>query len=384
MEETLKDLRCEIDAVDESLVALFEKRMTLSEKVAAYKKENHLPVFDPAREREKLTEVLSKTEERYASYTGALYSLLFELSRAHQEKQMLSASPLANAVEEAIRVHTNREFPQSAMVACQGVEGAYAGMACENMFKTPSVLYFDTFDKVFSAIESGLCQYGVLPIENSTAGSVNKVYDLMASHKFYIVKSLRLKVDHALLSKAGTALSDVKEIFTHPQAIRQCDGFLSSLSPDVKITPCENTAMAAKLVAESPRRDVAAISSRHAAPLYGLSVLAESVQDSANNYTRFICISKSLEIYPGADKTSLMMVLPHRPGTLYKVLARFYALGINLLKLESRALPNSNFEFMFYFDLETSVYSEAFTQLICELDTLSEDFRYLGSYAERI
>ena len=136
------------------------------------------------------------------------------------------------------------------------------------------------------------------------------------------------------------------------------------------------------MVARSERNDVAALSSHACAQLYGLECLKASVQDKGNNYTRFICISKNLEIYPGADKTTLMMILPHKPGSLYKALARIYALGINLLKLESRPLPERDFEFMFYFDLETSVYSEEFKQLMCELESICEEFHYLGSYLE--
>jgi len=272
-------------------------------------------------------------------------------------------------------------FPASATVACQGVEGAYSQLACSRLFKLPDVYYFSTFDAVFSAIEKGFCQYGVIPLENSTAGSVNMVYDLMTKHNFHIVRSMRLKVDHNLLVKPGTKLEDVKEIYSHEQAISQCAGFLQGLK-DVKVIPCENTAMAAERVAKSERSDVAALASRSCSKLYGLECLATDVQDKGNNYTRFICISRDLEIYPGADRTSLMMVLPHRPGSLYKVLSRFYALGINLNKLESRPMPDRNFEFMFYFDLETSVYSPQFMQLMGELDTICEEFAYLGSYNE--
>ena len=150
----------------------------------------------------------------------------------------------------------------------------------------------------------------------------------------------------------------------------------------VKVTVCENTAAAARMVAESGRDDVAALSSRACRELYGLDCLAASVQDQGNNFTRFICIAKNLEIYPGADRTSLMMVLPHHPGSLYKVLSRFNALGVNMNKLESRPMPDRNFEFMFYFDLETSVYAPQFTQLMGELPELCEEFTYLGSYSE--
>ena len=263
------------------------------------------------------------------------------------------------------------------------MEGAYSQLACEKLFRLPAVLYFSSFDAVFSAIEKGLCRYGVIPLENSSAGSVNAVYDLMMSHNFRIVRSIRLKVDHNLLAVPGARITDIKEIYSHEQAISQCGQFLQKL-PGVRVIPCENTAAAAKMVAGSGRGDVAALCSRSCVELYGLESIAASVQDQGNNYTRFICISKALEIYPGADRTSLMMVLPHRPGSLYKVLSRFYALGINLNKLESRPIPERNFEFMFYFDLETSVYSPRFIQLMGELQSVCEEFSYLGSYSEVI
>ena len=234
---------------------------------------------------------------------------------------------------------------------------------------------------MFSAGRRGFGRLGILPIKNSPGGSVNNVYDLMNRHNFYIVKSVRLKVSHALLAKPGTALSEVREIFSHEQAIQQCSNFLSKL-PNVKVTVCENTAAAAKRVSESERPDVAAISSKDCMALYGLSMLAEGVQNNANNYTRFICIGKEPEIFAGANKTSLMLTLPHRPGSLYDVLSRFYALDINLLKLESRPKPNSDFEFLFYFDIEASVYSENFLRMISELEASAEQFSYLGSYSE--
>ena len=242
-------------------------------------------------------------------------------------------------------------------------------------------MYFKNFDGVFHAIEQGLCQYGILPIENSTAGSVKKVYDLMIHHNFSIVRTFRMKVDHNLVAKRGATLAGIKEIYSHEQAINQCSEFLKNMS-GVKIIPVENTAVAAELVANSDRLDIAAISSHACESLYGLKSLAASIQDKGNNRTRFICISKKLEIYPGSDKTSIMMVLPHKPGALYKVLARMYVLGINVVKLESRPIPDKDFEFMFYFDLETSIYSEEFIQLMCELDDLCEEFKYLGSYTE--
>ena len=377
----LSHYREQIDRIDDELIQLFARRMETAAQIAQWKRQAGKPVMDAGRERAKLLDVMGKCPDEFKDYAVSLYSLLFELSRSYQHRILDSSSALTEQITTAIE-STDKVFPQTAMVACQGVEGAYSQLACEKLFRLPNIFYFNSFDAVFSAIEKGLCRYGIIPLENSTAGSVNKVYDLMMRHNFRIVRSVRLKVDHNLLVKPGTKLEDIQEIYSHEQAINQCARYLQKFS-GVKIIPCENTAMAAKYVSEAGG-GAAALSSRSCAKLYGLTCLEESVQDQGNNYTRFICISKDLEIYPGADRTSLMLVLPHTPGSLYKVLSRFYALGINLNKLESRPLPERDFEFMFYFDLDTPVYSPQFIQLMGELQNICEEFNYLGSYSEVI
>ena len=376
----LEQLRSEIDGIDEQLVSLFCQRMNLSAQVADYKKENNLPIFHPGRERAILQKVAENAGPVMANYTRVLYSMRFELSRSYQSKRNSLPSALYQRISQSIE-ETPKLFPQTPIVACQGVEGAYSQIACEKIFKNPFILYFKNFEAIFQAIEQGMCQYGILPIENSTAGSVTKVYDLMIRHNFSIVRSFRLKVDHNLLVNPGTSLSDIKTIYSHEQAINQCGDFLQKLE-GINLVPVANTAIAAEMVSKAGTKDVAALSSRACAELYGLTCLASSVQDKGNNRTRFICISKQLEIYPGSDKTSIMMILPHKPGALYKVLARLYTLGINVTKLESRPIPDREFEFMFYFDLETSIYSEEFIQLMCELEDLCEEFKYLGSFTE--
>ena len=377
----LSQYREQIDQIDDELIQLFARRMETAAQIAQWKRQAGKPVMDAGRERAKLLDVMNKFPAEFKDYAVSLYSLLFELSRSYQHRILDSSSALTEQIAAAIE-RTDKVFPQTAMVACQGVEGAYSQLACEKLFRLPNIFYFSSFDAVFSAIEKGLCRYGIIPLENSTAGSVNKVYDLMMRHNFRIVRSVRLKVDHNLLVKPGTKLEDIQEIYSHEQAINQCARYLQKFS-GVKIIPCENTAMAAKYVSEAGG-GAAALSSRSCAKLYGLTCLEDSVQDQGNNYTRFICISKELEIYPGADRTSLMLVLPHTPGSLYKVLSRFYALGINLNKLESRPLPERDFEFMFYFDLDTPVYSPQFIQLMGELQNICEEFNYLGSYSEVI
>ena len=379
---TLEELRAQIDVIDDRLVKDFTDRMAVVEQISAAKRQTGKAVLDPAREREKLADIAGKLPPELEEYGYALWSMLFELSRSRQCALDPEPSPLRLEIEKAME-GTDKLFPPKASVACQGVEGAYSQLACQKLFRHPQVMYFDTFEAVFAAVESGFCRFGVLPLENSTAGSVTQVYDLMRRHNFKIVRSARLKIDHSLVAREGTRLADVKEIYSHPQAISQCGDFLSGLK-GVKVTPWENTALAAQAVAQSDRTDVAAIASHATTSLYGLTCLEADIQDRGNNYTRFICISKNLEIYPGADKTSLMLVAPHRPGSLYQILARFYTYGLNIIKLESRPIPNRDFEFMFYFDLETSVYSEAFIRLIDDLTSISEEFQYLGSYSEII
>ena len=376
----LDELRLEIDNIDDKLIELISQRMDVSAKIGEYKQKNNLPVHQPQREREKLNSVTDKTRDDLKEYMRILYSSVFDVSRAYQAKLSSKKTELYNIIENSVK-NTPQLFPQSATVACQGVEGAYSQIACERIFKMPHIMYVNNFEGVFSAIDKGLCDYGVIPIENSTAGSVKQVYDLMISHNFNIVKSVRIKIDHNLLVKKGTKAEDIKEIFSHEQAINQCAEYLKKF-PNAKITCCENTAVASRMVAESERCDVAALSSHSCADIYGLVCLENSVQDKGNNHTRFICISKKPEIYPGADRTSIMMILPHKPGSLYKALAKFNALGIDLIKLESRPIPDRDFEFMFYFDFQTSVYSDEFVELICSLDDICEDYKYLGSYTE--
>ena len=378
----LQDYRKQLDELDAELLGLFNRRMDIAGDIALWKRDNGMRVLDLRREKEKLRTLEAQCPEEMREYAFSLFSLIMELSRSYQTRILRPESAETLAIEKALQ-DTPQLFPETATVACQGVEGAYSGIACEKLFKRPSTFYFSSFDAVFAAIEKGLCRYGVIPVENSTAGTVNAVYDLMRRHDFRIVRSVRVKVDHNLLVRPGTKLEDIREIYSHPQAIAQCAAFLQTL-PKVKVIPCENTALAAKMAAESTEPGIAALSSRACSRLYGLDILKSDVQDSGNNYTRFICISRNLEIYPGADRTSIMMVLPHEPGSLYKLLSRFNALGINVTKLESRPMPERSFEFMFYFDFETSVYSPRFIQLMGELGELTDEYEYLGSYSEVI
>ena len=256
----LEQSRKAIDEIDQQLVKLFTERMACAAEIAAYKKENNLPVLDAGRERQKLAAISEMAPDDLENSARCLYSLIFSLSRAYQHRLLGNDAELPKKIAAAIEATPNL-FPPKAMVACQGVEGAYSQLACEKLFQAPNILYFSNFEAVFSAIEKGLCQYGIIPLENSTAGSVNKVYDLMLQHEFYIVRSTRLKVDHSLLVRPGTKLEDIREVYSHEQAIGQSQEFLKTL-PNAQIIRCENTAQAAKFVAESGRNDVAALASR--------------------------------------------------------------------------------------------------------------------------
>ena len=376
----LAELRTQINDVNDEMLRLFERRMEISAQIAAAKRAMGKPVFDPARERAILSDVREKASDGMESYATMLFSLLMDMSSGYQERLLHPTTPLTERIEAALET-TPRLFPPSARVACQGVEGAYSQQACEKIFKHPTIAYYTSFEGVFQAIEAGECDYGVLPLENSSAGTVSAVYDLMMKHDFHIVRTCRFKVEHDLLALPGASVGSIKEIFSHEQAINQCARFLESL-PGVKVTAVANTAMAARMVAESGRTDVAALSSHTCADLYGLVVLARQVNDASNNTTRFACISKDLQVFPGADHATFMLVTPHVPGSLYKILARLYASDINMTKLESRPIPERDFDYMFYFDIEASVYAPEFMALMAELNALCAEFTYLGSYTE--
>ena len=376
----LTKLRDEIDQIDDILIKAFVERMDLSRQIAEYKKDHGIPIWIPEREKIILQKVAEKAGPEMAEYAKVLYSMLFELSRSYQCKCNDRQSEVYYRIADGI-AHTPSLFPAAPTVACQGMEGAFSQMACERIFKDPFLVYFKNTDSVFQAVEQGFCQYGVLPLENSAGGSVKKVYDLLIRHNFAIIRSCSLKTDHNLLANPGTDFSGIKEVYSHQNAIIQCSRFFKE-HPNIKVIPVENTAVAAELVANSGRTDVAAVASHACKELYGLISLADIIQDNKLNRTHFICFSKQLEIYPGSNKTTIMMVFPHKPGALYKVLARLYTLGINIMKLESRPISDRDYEVMFYFDLETSIYSDEYVQLMSELDDLCTEFKYLGSYTE--
>ncbi|WP_295741719.1 bifunctional chorismate mutase/prephenate dehydratase [uncultured Oscillibacter sp.] len=375
----LSEIRTKIDAVDDQLLSLFLERMALSEEVAAYKNEHHLPILNKQREREILAKVTERAgdKERYAYH---LYSTLFELARSRQAELVSAPTHVAERISAALAAG-GEVFPQTGLVACQGVEGANSQVACDRLLPRGNIMYVKSFQAVAAAVESGLCKFGVLPIENSSNGSVRAVYQLLQEHDLSIVRSARLCIRHELLALPGVKPEGITEIYSHEQAIGQCSRFLGGLK-DVKVIPCGNTAAAAKMVAESGSRTAAAISSHPCAALYGLEGINSNIQDSDNNYTRFICVTKKPVIYAGANRISLIIAFENKPGALYDILSKLAALDINMTKLESCPVAGSDFEFIFFIELEASVKDPSVLAMLEEMERSCAQFQFLGSYAE--
>ncbi len=379
--KTVDEIRKQIDSIDDKIAELYVERMSAVKDIANAKQGEKKAVNDPNREDKIIYRLTENAPEELKIYIKEVYKAVFHTSKSYQTS-LLSASSVTKDKINEILEDGLKPFPVQAAVACQGVLGAYSGSVAKKVFSISDVTYFKNFDGVFSAVENGLCEFGVLPIENSTAGSVSEVYDLMKKHDFYIVRSVRAKIEHALVSVNGSKIEDIKKVISHPQALKQCENYLKNLK--VEVESVENTAIAAKMVMEAGDKSVAALCSCDCAEIYGLKILEKNVQDSGSNYTRFICIAKNLQIYKNADRISIMTSISHKPGSLNGIIGKFSALGLNLLKIESRPIPNSEFEFMFYFDFEGDLSDVKVQNLIAELENGSDKFVFLGAYKELI
>lgn len=375
----ISEIREQINEVDDNILSLFLKRMELTGEVAEYKKSMELPIADRQREREILARI-SENSGNMEPYAYFLFTTIFQISKSRQSELLSSPTKVRTQIEKAL-ANGQEIFPRSVTVACQGVEGSNSQAACEKLFSRGNIVHVRTFEAVFDAVDSGLCKFGVLPIENSSGGSVRSIYKLLQSRNFSVVRSTKLCIRHELLAKPGTALSDITEIYSHEQALSQCGQFLASLK-DVKVIPCGNTAIAAKMVSESDDPHIAAISSHVCAQLYGLSVLNDSVQDSENNYTRFVCIAKEPAIYDGANKISVILTSGNKPGDLYDIISKPAVLGINMSKLESCPVTGRDFEFIFFVDLDANVREPGVMAMLENLERSCETFVFLGNYEE--
>lgn len=377
----LSNIRGQLDQIDGQLLDLFLQRMELIEQVTDIKKEQHQPLYDPNREREILQKVHARAGAEHAIAAHQYFRTILELSRSRQAAKLIPPTNVAARIA-AMCTHEEACFPQTGRVACSGIEGSNAQTAADKLFPHGDILYMNGFAPVVQAVKADLCQFGVLPIENSNNGSVRAVYDLLrAEPDLSIVRSIRLLIRHVLLARPGTTIDQIRTIYTHEQAAGQCSRFLSTL-PHVDIVPCTSTAHAAQRIAASNDPTVAAIASEDCAKLYGLTVVRDTIQNQQHNDTRFLCITKGARCYAGADRMSLLVTCSNAPGSLYHMIAKISALGLNMCKLESVPIPGSNFTYQFFLDLEASLHQDGVLGLLAELERSCDSFALLGVYQE--
>lgn len=373
----LLELRNEIDKLDDELIPLLLKRMDISRQVAEYKVQNGIPVLNEQRELEILEDVASKCGEQ-GEVIKTVFSAIMDASRALQHKIIGGGVELRNLIDNAEcgkNLTANGE-----PIACQGVQGAYSGEAAKALFPDSPIDFHKQFEDVFEAVNQNKARFGIIPVENSTAGSVHESYDLIMKYKFFIVGAYDLRVDHCLCAKPGVKFEDIENVYSHTQALSQCNIFLKNF--DFTGITFSNTAAAAKFVSESEKNNIAAICSESAARKYGLKIIRKGIQNVTNNTTRFIVISKELVIDEDAEKISLIFSAPHRTGSLYRVLGRFSMTGLNLTKLESRPVANGKFDYYFYVDILGSVRDAQTLDLLCALSDELPEFSFLGNYYE--
>lgn len=376
----LDKARSQINGINDEMLKLFLERMELSSHVAKAKAQMGKAIFDAKRERDILDKITSQAGPDMDIYARRFFENLFSLSRTFQAEELFKETPFTKEVEAAVAAAPNLP-PQRGTVACCGIFGSNAQMACDKLLPLSQILYVNSFQAVFDAVEEGLAQFGVLPIENSSNGSVKEVYDLLERKHCYIVRGTKQWISHDLLAKEGTRLEDIHTVYSHPQALGQCSEFFAQYT-HIKLEPYTNTAMAAQMVAQSKDSGIAAVAAPQCAQLYGLQAICRSIQNNDNNYTRFICITKNLAVYPGANKISIVTTASHTPGGLGSLLTKFGNMGINLTKIESRPIQGHNFEFLFYLDLEASLVDPRVRALLAELHESQDKFRLLGNYPE--
>ena len=361
----MKDLtqcRAEIDAIDTKLIALFEERMRVARDVASYKQEHHMDILDSSREQAVLNSRAARvSEDALRQPAIELFRELMRLSREEQRRYLDTLS-------------------QSRLIAYCGVPGAFSESAVVGFFgEACERIHFRTFEEVFAAVSNGSARYGLVPVENSSSGSVNDVYDLLGKYACHIVGEQLVRVEHCLLGVPGASLRDVTTVFSHEQGFAQCPVFLGQ-HPDWVKTPYFNTAIAAQHVAEMGNVHCAAIASRLAAKHYGLSILAPDIHSSDSNHTRFFVVSASPTPIDVPDKATLTFTVRHERGTLMRALSSFVAMGMNLTHIESRPLRDASWEYCFYVDLTGNVSEGNLRILLESLTADTENCRLLGAY----
>ncbi|MBQ8092868.1 MAG: prephenate dehydratase [Clostridia bacterium] len=351
-----------IDRIDTQLVHLFEERMRVSHDVALYKQAHHLDILNPERERVVLKSRTALLEDHtYDQSVVELFETLMALSRKEQFRFLDSRLKSRN-------------------VAYMGVPGAFSESAAVGFFgENCERTSCRTFEEVFNTVASDQAHYGIVPVENSSSGSINDVYDLLGEYACHIVGEYLLPVEQNLLALPGSTLEDITTVFSHDQGFAQCPDFLGQ-HPDWVRTPYFNTAIAAKHVSETGNPAFAAIASRLAAKHYGLNVLVPNIQSSNINHTRFIVVSASRNPIGVPDKATLTFTLRHERGTLQRALSSFVALDYNLTHIESRPIKNKNWEYRFYVDLTGNINEAGLSVLLTSLNADCENCRLLGAY----
>lgn len=366
----LNQLRNNIDDIDKQILELFMQRMELCKGVADYKKANNLPVFQGGREQQVIDRIKALTNDKeLESGTSALFTTIMDISKILQNRKLLS--------DENSSSYTATNFENARKIGCQGTSGANSETAARLIFGDKEITFYKTFEDVFKAVQSGELDYGVLPVHNSTAGSVNSTYDLMAKYSVYTVKEVCVEINHCLASKNNITVDEIDTVYSHPQAISQCCDYLTAHK--LKTAEYGNTATAAEMVSES-NENIAAICSVECAEKLGLHIIAENIADCSVNRTRFICISRDMQVEPDADSISVMIKIPDTEGSLYRLLTKFYVNGMNLQKIESRPLKDGSFNVMFYLDFDGKITDPAVKALMNDLAENVEYFRFLGTF----
>ncbi len=369
----LNDIRKDIDRIDRELLCLIGERMECSKRVAEYKRANGMPVFDAKREKE-ILDSLSSCAGEYSKAVRMIYSTIMEQSKALQYPQVENA-----AVREFAPLTKHSEVKS---IACQGVAGAYSSLVGKHLYPNAQITYCSSFAEVCALVRDGKVQYGILPVENSWAGSVHEVYDLLINGRFLIAECVDAHIKHNLIGTADAAVNDVKRVISHPQALRQCAEMLEQAG--IEPTECANTAMAVQMVAELGNKTVAAIGSAAAAKEYGLKILKREIATSSSNTTRFISISSTAERCSDADKISIVFSVDgaRESGALLYIMERFASCDMSITKLESRPIKGSKFEYVFYIDVIGSLDDGKVAGVLATLASELPDFVLLGNYRE--
>ncbi len=373
----LKEIRNELDEIDENLVRLFEKRMDLCREVAEYKIKTGMQVLDRKREMEKLAAVEGMADSEFCRYgVHELFTQIMSMSRKLQYGLLADHGVVTGLPFEMVP-----NLPKSrAKVVYQGVEGAYSHAAALQFFGERSKLFnVKTWDDAMKALCAGTADFAVLPIENSSAGSVADVYDLLVKFDNYIVGETYVKVDHVLLGLPKAELSDIKLVYSHPQGLMQCSTYLDE-HKDWTRHSTGNTALSAKEVKEAGDKTRAAIASRMAGELYGLRVLDGDVMNHRGNTTRFIVVA-SRKLYEAAsNKLSVCFETKHENAALYNMLSHLTYNGLNMVKLESRPIMGRPWEFRFFVDFEGNLGDAGVKNALRGILEEANYFRILGNY----